>query len=196
MTKQPTLEELIKKAKFSYVNPNLTSANFPSVGVQGELKVVSPGRSVTSEEIIAEMAEQGYVPATAYELFSYVQNNGIPEYLVALGESWLSPYDDRLVPVVIEGEAVLYWVNYNWFGNRSFLFRKSLGDSDVGNLNNILNTSEKPITEHDQHKRDRARDLLGLLEGYQDHLDQKNQTTILNDFTYWLKTVYLKDENG
>jgi hypothetical protein len=37
---------------------------------------------------------------------------------------WLNPDGNRNVPVVINGEANLNWLDNDWNGNYSFLFRK------------------------------------------------------------------------
>ena len=66
---------------FAYVNPDIEN-NFPLEKVRGEVKIYHFDKRMSSEDVITEMAKDGYVPANLSELLT-VDNKG--EVVVALG---------------------------------------------------------------------------------------------------------------
>lgn len=99
------LETLIKQFKIYYVNPNLTSKNFPEpkkIQTKGA-KIIKMDKTFTSEEALAEIKKQGCRPANIYELAQYLLDNPKHEKSVwysAFGSQWEDSDGDRRVPFV------------------------------------------------------------------------------------------------
>ena len=131
-TKQPTLKSLIKKNKFDWVNPNITSENFPPQGKIEEVELIDFKKALTTNEVIKLLAEQGFRPATIYELLTWSQKNwNGKDWIVALGSVWQSAGGYRRVACLFrdasERYLSLYWVEDDWRGFCRFAaVRKSL----------------------------------------------------------------------
>ena len=91
--KNKTLEQLINKKDFYYVNENLTTANFPAPEkIQTEnWKIIKIDRTMTSEEVLAKIKSEGCRPANVYELATWFNSNKEKiekgTWLVALGQT-------------------------------------------------------------------------------------------------------------
>lgn len=126
-----SLPALISSGKFGYVNPNITEANFPDVGIGHDFKVYDFKKTVSSDYAIKQMEKDGYRPANLRELLIWISANwnGL-DLVVALGQIWRDSYGDRCVPYVFRwiGERELYldYFSSGWYGRFRFLaVRKS-----------------------------------------------------------------------
>ena len=132
--KSPKLESLIKKLKFNYVNPDIKEENFPQID-RGftDFKVFHFDRLISSEDAIAEMKKEGFMPANIYEMLLWAnqKNWDGKEFVVALGSIWQNPNGYRCVPCLggwRDGRGLsLDWYGRDWGGGCRFLaVRKSL----------------------------------------------------------------------
>ncbi len=122
-----SLQKLIQKLNFSYVNPSITEANFPDVGVKTDFTVYDFKKNVSSEFAIEQMAKKGDRPANLRELLTYLEKqwNG-KDWMVALGGPvWRDSDGDRGVPYAWGGGGWrglnLYYFGGGWFSNYRFL---------------------------------------------------------------------------
>ena len=81
-----TLAQLITDCKFTYVNKNIEKL-FSTESIRGKIEIRNFGKTMTSEEVIAELAKDGCVPANATELFYYLSTHDVwkKKWLVGLG---------------------------------------------------------------------------------------------------------------
>ena len=119
-TKQPTLESLIEKNKFDWVNPNITSKNFPLQGkVEPVEEILYFNEIFSTDEILKRLDERGYRPVTVYELLTWSQKswNG-KDFVVALGSVWQRAPGHRRVACLYEGASrrprYLFWDGLDW----------------------------------------------------------------------------------
>ena len=119
-TKQPTLESLIEKNKFDWVNPNITSKNFPLQGkVEPVEEILYFNEIFSTDEILKRLDERGYRPVTVYELLTWSQKswNG-KDFVVALGSVWRDADGFRYVACLYRdasGRGLgLGWVGSVW----------------------------------------------------------------------------------
>ena len=126
-----SLPALISAGKFGYVNPNITEANFPDVGIGQDFKVYDFKKTVSSDYAIKEMDKDGYHPANLRELLIWALANWNGKDLVAaLGQIWRGSDGDRFVPCVDgwggERGLGLSCLGGGWSGGCRFLaLRKS-----------------------------------------------------------------------
>lgn len=123
--KPKTISELIKECKFDYVNPHMREL-FSLEPIRGTVEVRNFGKNMTSEEVIAELAKDGCVPANCTELLVYcAANMKIHKWIVAL-DSVVSFEGDRLVPRVswygAERHCSLDWFDLEFDGCDWFAF--------------------------------------------------------------------------
>ena len=136
-TKQPTLKSLIKANKFGFVDDDITSTNFPPKGKVLNMCLVDFEKTVTTKEAIKLLDEQGYRPATVYELLTWSQKNwNGKDIVVALGSVWQFAVGYRYVAylygVASRRSLYLFWVEGGWVeGCRFAAVRKSLDTETI-----------------------------------------------------------------
>ena len=107
MTKHTyTLQKIIEKEKFYYVNPDITQENFPSpdkVETEG-WKLLRFEKSFSSEEALEFCKKEGLRPANIYELLLWKGEHGTEledhEWCLAFGQTWKDSDGDHGVPRV------------------------------------------------------------------------------------------------
>ena len=114
MTKTKTLSDLIDACKFYYVNENIKKLFFLEP-VRGKVEIKSFAKNMSSEDVIAELTKDGYVPANFTELLTYYAENQPRKDIVALG-SIVSFEGGRRVPYVWLDSAGRYCI-LDWFGD-------------------------------------------------------------------------------
>ena len=118
-----SVEFLVANGKYSWVNNDITSKNFPTTR-KGEvtlsLELVHLNQVLTSEEVLKELDKRGLRPAELHELLSFGAQ--YPEEqrkypIVALGSVWQHWHDYRYVPYLrwLGGGRVL---SLGWIGRR------------------------------------------------------------------------------
>ena len=123
-TKQPTLKSLIKKNKFDWINPVITSENFPPQGNTGtvlnnKVKIFHFNETLSTEAVLRRLDDQGFRSATVYELLTWSQKswNG-KDFVVALGSVWQRAPGHRRVACLYEGASrrprYLFWDGLDW----------------------------------------------------------------------------------
>lgn len=130
-----TLPQMIAAGKYDWVNSDITQKNFPiepSGAVEVPLELVDFGRSVGSDEVLAEFDRRGLRAATLPELLAL--GAAYPDLqrqfpIVALGSVWQDRDGDRLVPVLgvdDDGRDLgLDWFEREWHDDyRFFAVRK------------------------------------------------------------------------
>lgn len=123
-----TLKQLIASHKFDYVNSHINDENFPHITRTHEgYKLFHFDRHISSEVAIAEMAKEGYSPATLHELLGWTEWNS-NDWVVALGSVALVD-GRRRVPFLDEDDAgrdlCLGWWDGGWGGGRFLAVRNS-----------------------------------------------------------------------
>jgi hypothetical protein len=122
--RQPLLLRLITAVKFNHVSPNITPENFPEELIRSEdYCVYHFGRDISSEEAIAKIIKDGYLPANIYEFLKWDGWNG-EDLVVALGSSCVVD-DYRRVPCrhcfgTERNLSLRHW-DGDWLGNFRFL---------------------------------------------------------------------------
>ena len=113
-----TLSELIKAAKFDYINSNITEENFPKPSeISHNLEILQFDRSATNEEVIKEMDNKGLRPANSYELLHYVKKEWDGKgYIVALGSVWTDSNGIRRV-LFADGGSCERRLGLGWDGS-------------------------------------------------------------------------------
>jgi hypothetical protein len=126
------LEDLIAAGKFDYINPDITAQNFPPQPMRDGLVVKHFNRSISSEDVVAEMDKEGLEPANLYELLKYAQKDwNRKDWVVALGSVYVYSGGYRYVPCLARWDARreldLYYWHGEWSPDYRFLAaRKSL----------------------------------------------------------------------
>lgn len=146
-TSTKSLKKLIEAKKFSWVNSNITEANFPPQKIRStDYNLYHFDRYISSEEVIKEMEKDGYAPANIYELLEWEGWND-KDWVVALA-SVCRVSGDRRVPCLSRFDSerdlsLVYWDD-GWDGFCRFLAvrNSSLGASDtqkefLGNLESL-----------------------------------------------------------
>lgn len=101
-----TLEQLIKKTDYYFVNDNFTSANFPKPKKieTKNWKMITIDKRMTSEEVLAEIKRQGCRPGNVWELAEWANNHReeVPKgkWYVALGSPWKDSLGGHGMPSV------------------------------------------------------------------------------------------------
>lgn len=130
-------KDMIAAGKHDWVNEDITEKHFPRDKKEGkekvDLELVYYNRVMTSEQVLSELKNRGYRPATLSELLAF--GVAYPEKqrefpIVALGSVWLHPGSGRFVPCLFEwcDERCLSLGRYSggWHGDYRFLaVRKS-----------------------------------------------------------------------
>ncbi len=123
---------LISTGNFSYVNPNITEANFPDVGINCEgAKAYHFDKDVSSDYALKKMEKDGYRPANFRELLTWMLANwNGKDAVVALGQAWRDSDGGLFVPYLDdwrgERDLSLDYLENDWCGHCRFLaFRKS-----------------------------------------------------------------------
>ncbi len=130
------LSEMIQAGHYGYVNSDITEKHFsvnrrPNAKV--EMKVFHFNQAMESDQVISEMAKQGYRPAELPEALAYAKANPDEQrkyLIVILGSVWRHWYGGRSVPYLHEwlGERnlCLGWFAGEWSSDCRFLaVRKS-----------------------------------------------------------------------
>ncbi len=148
--------DLIKAGNYNFVNPSITSVNFPlnAEGKTGdEAFILHFDRMVTSEQAIAEMDKQGLCPATITHALAFGAQH--PEEqrkypIIFLGSSWMDSDGGRFVPCLGVGDGErgldLDWFGTDWDASCRFAaVRKPREHSDflqqVGHVKVIFDTT-------------------------------------------------------
>ncbi len=116
------LEEQVQRGNYNYANPAITQEHF-SLTLSGGCEVVlfDPHGTVSSEEMVRRMKQDGYVPATLDDALA--MGTQFPERqrqnpIVFLGSVWRDGDGSRRVPVLFDwsGERGLGlgWFVYGW----------------------------------------------------------------------------------
>lgn len=125
------LADMIAAWKFNDVDRNINETNFPPQPIRGKIKIYHFNRYISSEDVIAEMAKDGYLPANIYELLNWDGWKG-EDVVVALGSVW-QHLGGRDVPS-LWGDAgrrrlLLDWFKDDWVADCRFAaVRKSAED--------------------------------------------------------------------
>jgi hypothetical protein len=102
--KQPTLKALIKAGKYDWVNPDITTKNFPpnkNTAPAEDIEIIDLNMSLTTEHIIKELDGLGLRPATIHELLKFGAKTPDEQRkypIVSLGSSWVNQFRLRNVP--------------------------------------------------------------------------------------------------
>jgi len=125
------LAEMLKDGRFDYVNSDITEKHFPinkRPNGEVEMKLFHFNRVMESDEVIKEMAKEGYRPAESPEGLAYAKANPDEQrkYPIALlGSVWRDWYGGRLVPCLygVDGERSLRlgWFGHAWGSGYRFL---------------------------------------------------------------------------
>ncbi|MFO8009800.1 MAG: hypothetical protein R6U89_03200 [Dehalococcoidia bacterium] len=103
---QLELDEAIKRAKFDWVNPDITPENFPPKGkgtVDAVVELIHFDRYISTNEALKELRQRGYQPAALRELLALGEKNPNihKEFpIVALGSVWQDERGERNVPCI------------------------------------------------------------------------------------------------
>ncbi len=117
-----TLQEMIEKGKYDWVNSNIIQKNFPIRGEGKEevrIKLFHFDCVISSRDAIAEMDRQGFRPATLPELLALGAVK--PElqkefFIVAFGSRWQFPPGGILNVPVLSWNAQERRLRLDWFG--------------------------------------------------------------------------------
>jgi hypothetical protein len=119
-----TIEEMVKAGNYYRSDPYITSKHFPSSekGLrQVETRIVQFNRYVVAKEVLQELDNNGFRPATLPELLALgEQYPGLQEFpIVALGSIWYTRAGYRHVAYLdrdrnLSRELLLYGVEYGW----------------------------------------------------------------------------------
>lgn len=146
-----TLSQLIKANKFTYVNKDIITKNFPPQGKIEEVELIDFNKALTTDEAIKLLAEQGFRPATIYELLTWSQKNwNETDWIVALGSVWRGADGGRRV-ACLDGDASgrglsLRWVEGDWGGVCRFAaVKKDFVLSPQLLLTNETQMTQRPI---------------------------------------------------
>lgn len=92
---------LLEKGEYGYKNPNITPINFPGECIsQFDAVLFHPNRDISSDDVLRELDEMGFRPATMIELLAFgvtfpdIQRD-FP--IVELASSWVDPDSVRSV---------------------------------------------------------------------------------------------------
>lgn len=133
MTTTLSLEKLIKKGKFDYVNSDITPSNFPAQPLRSsEYKLFHFNRSITSEDAEKEIEKEGYTTANIFELLSWKDWNS-KDIVIALGSSCMLGGDRRVPRLRGFGERYLYlyWWDGEWDDGCRFLAVRNSGSTSL-----------------------------------------------------------------
>ncbi len=112
-----TLKQQIKAYKFDWVNSDIEQ-NFKAESVREGMKVFHFNQYVSSEEAIAKMKKEGYLPANLSELLTYAKNEWDGKDLVVALGSVAELDGSRRVPFLhryaSERVLSLYWFDNGW----------------------------------------------------------------------------------
>lgn len=101
-----TLEQLIKKSDYYYVNPNITSENFPKPKkiATTRAKIIKINKPSSSQEVLDEIKRQGYRPANIWELAEWANKHREEmdkvTWMIVLGQTWVDSGGNHGVPYV------------------------------------------------------------------------------------------------
>lgn len=131
MTTTLKLQDFIDMGDFDYVNPNIVPLFKDEPLRGGAVEIRQFNRTITSEEVISELAKDGCVPATATELFAWHSENKSKlkkyESVIALGSVKEFEGDRRVCSAWLydsERNAGLYWFDYEWDAYDWFAFSR------------------------------------------------------------------------
>ncbi len=116
--------ESIEAGKYDWVNSDITQEHFPVKGSGKQnvnIVLFHFNRTITSDEVIAEMEKAGYRPADIDELLGLgVVNPDLQKEfpIVGLGSVWRGPGGSRRVPYLgwggVERDLDLHWFGNGW----------------------------------------------------------------------------------
>lgn len=124
-------QKMIEVGNYDYVNNYIKAEHFPVEGSSKQKKIITLLRldkTMTSDEVKAEMEKQGFCPAKIEDLL--VLGEIQPELqkqfpIVALGSVWQDPDDDRYAPCLGWGgvgrSLGLYLLGGDWSANCRFV---------------------------------------------------------------------------
>jgi hypothetical protein len=145
-----TLKQLLKKAKFDWVNPYITEANFPDDKLDGKVEIIHFDKSITSEDATKELDNKGYRPATLRELIKFAIDNPDEQKkypIVALGSVRRSAGGRRGVSYLgcSDGgrELGLGWWDLGWVSDCRFA---AVSKSNSGKLETKIDLDGETIT--------------------------------------------------
>jgi hypothetical protein len=131
-----SLAEMIKAGAYDFVNPDITSERFPIKGI-GKVKLnpelIHYGKFMSSDDIIKDMNQRGFRPATLPELLAYGEKYPDKQRefpIIALGSVWRSWYGGRSVACLLPAGGSARWLGLpDWGGDwrdsdRFLAFRK------------------------------------------------------------------------
>ena len=136
--------ELVKAKKFDWINPAIREGLFETPKeVATEFDLMTIDKRMSSEDIIKQMADEGYRPANAWELLDYNWNG--KDIVVALG-SVCKVRGYRFVLYLYEDRSkrglCLSWWGGGWGSRYRFLrvrnsVTKTLETKALGNLGTL-----------------------------------------------------------
>jgi hypothetical protein len=121
-----SVEDGAKAGRYDWVNPDITSCNFPTKRkgtAEVAVELINFNRHVSTDEALRELDGMGYRPAELHELLAFGEK--YPEVqrefpVVALGSVWQYRVGVRVVPYLGRGGSGrrlgLGWVGYGWDG--------------------------------------------------------------------------------
>lgn len=124
------LKKLIENLKLNYVNENITETNFPAPEKLGkDFEIVKYEKTMTTEEVLADLKSKGLRPANIYELLTWTKKNWKPketEYIAALDSVRRDSCGGRSVPCLwVSGGGGrglrLLWYDNDWSDYGRFL---------------------------------------------------------------------------
>ncbi len=125
-----TLKEMISAGKYDWVNSDITPEHFPITGKgisEEEVVLFHFDKTMTSEQVIAEMDKQGFKPASIEELLALGSSK--PDLqkqfpIIALDSVWRNPNGRRCVPCLYydgsRRKLDLDWFDFSWFPRYRF----------------------------------------------------------------------------
>lgn len=132
------LEKLLEPLKLNYVNPNITTENFPIQEVGTDFEVFTIDKVMTTKEVEEAMDEKGLRPANLYELLTWTKDNwNGNDWIIALGSGWMHS-GNRYVPYLCKDGSKRYldlrWGSpgNEWDGRYRFLALSKSGAGTLG----------------------------------------------------------------
>ena len=144
--KETTLKQLIKKAKFDRVNPDITDKNFPDNTKNFEkTELIHFGKMMSSEEVLKKLGEKNLRPATIKELVNFAIHN--PEEqrkcpIVGLGSVWC--LDGFQLAACLNERAGDRYLSLGWLGRVWVEYYRFLA---VGKYSGHLDTRKDKLPE-------------------------------------------------
>ncbi len=123
--------DMIRDGKYGWVNSDITEKHFPiNQRPNGDVKMKAFhfNQAMESDQVISEMAKQGYRPAELPEALAYAKANPDEQRkypIVILGSVWRDWDGSRIVPYLDEWDGKrklhLVWCGGRWSSSVRFL---------------------------------------------------------------------------